>query len=255
MGWMRPYLCMADSMFTGRWLYWMRTINEGKVLDDPIPKIDWTGNRGKEAYKNLEQCIDFCRHTHSWNALDMFVEWLLFGFGDPMFREFPKSVPNDVNAHWYKTFNLGLFLEEPDDYLGSYAADIYSGGSNPTGYFPTPMHVSVMMAEMAMADDKDIKTKRVCDPCVGSGRLLLAASNYCLNLYGMDIDHRMINICKANMWIYAPWGALRPTNIEGLEDCSAIEQGDSLAMRVPVEKVAPEVQEKMMSKVTQMSLF
>ena len=71
--------------------------------------------------------------------------------------------------------------------LGQYAAELYGNGKhNPTAYFPTPMHLCDLMVKMLM--DKTDKTASVCDPCVGSGRLLMVASNYSLNLYGMDID-------------------------------------------------------------------
>ena len=79
----------------------------------------------------------------------MFVEWLLFGFGDPAVKEFPERIAPSVNAIWYQTFNLGLFLKHPHDYLGEYAAELYGNGKfNSTAYFPTPMNVSVMMVKM-----------------------------------------------------------------------------------------------------------
>ena len=36
------------------------------------------------------------------------------------------------------------------------------------------------------------------DPCVGSGRLLLHASNISLRLYGQDIDPLAVAMCKIN---------------------------------------------------------
>ena len=49
------------------------------------------------------------------------------------------------------------------------------------------------------------RTLSVCDPCVGSGRMLLHASNLSLNLWGQDIDSLAIAMCKINGALYAPW--------------------------------------------------
>jgi len=186
------------------------------------------------------------------------VDWLLHGFGDPEANDPPRGLEPEISASWYKTFNLGLYLQHPHDYLGEAAAELYgSGRHNPTGYFPTPMHVSVFMAAMAMSDAD--KTASVCDPCVGSGRLLMAASNYSLNLYGMDIDYRIIKICKANMWQYVPWAVARPKDIVGLEEPRGeepIERGDSLAVQ-PIRQVSKETQQELLkyAQPVQMDLF
>lgn len=213
-GWLRSYLIALDQMFSNRWDYWLRTLEAGEVLDEPIPQIEWPGFGHDEPKKNLESCIDHCHGWFGRQAFNLFVEWLLFGFGDPSVKEIPTRIEPSVNAFWYKTFNLGLYLKYPHDYLGEYAAELYGNGRhNPTAYFPTPMHISVMMAKMVMSE-KD-KTASVCDPCVGSGRLLMAASNYSLNLYGIDIDFAILNVCKVNMWTYVPWGVGRPLDSKG----------------------------------------
>ncbi len=38
-----------------------------------------------------------------------------------------------------------------------------------------------------------------------SGRMLLHASNYSLNLWGQDIDPLAVAMCKINGALYAPW--------------------------------------------------
>jgi hypothetical protein len=43
------------------------------------------------------------------------------------------------------------------------------------------------------------------DPAVGSGRLLLHASNYSYCLYGCDIDPLVVAICRVNAAFYGPW--------------------------------------------------
>jgi hypothetical protein len=43
------------------------------------------------------------------------------------------------------------------------------------------------------------------DPCVGTGRMLLHASNYSYCLYGCDIDPLVAMITRINGALYAPW--------------------------------------------------
>ena len=234
-------------MFSNRWDYWLRTIGTGEVLDELIPQIKWLSSPDKETMKNLDDCVKLCHNRLGWRTFNMFVEWLLFAFGDTAIEELPAGLEPRINADWYKTFNLGLFLQSPYDYFGHYAADFYgSGKSNRTAYFPTPRNICVMMAKMNMAMNKKGITASVCDPCVGSGRLLMAASNYSINLYGMDIDNNILNVCKLNMWMYIPWGVCRPKNIKGLDYVTDLmKKGDSLSIN-PIQKTTPEVQKELL---------
>lgn len=237
-------------MFSGRWDYWFRTVEAGKVLDEPIPQINWLGHAHPDSKKNLETCINLCRDRFTREAFDLFVEWILHGLSDPSVEESPAQITPALNASWYKTFNLGLFLQHPYDYLGEFAAELYgNGGRNPTAYFPTPMNVSVMMAKMTFDDNEKGITASVCDPCLGSGRLLMAASNYSLNLYGMDIDRRILNVAKVNFWQYVPWAVYRP-EIKGLDD----RQNEKIKHQ-PVQQVTPEVQKQLIEYGDQMNLF
>jgi len=43
--------------------------------------------------------------------------------------------------------------------------------------------------------------------------MLLYASNYSLNLYGIDINHLLTKIAKVNAYFYVPWLAFRPKNL------------------------------------------
>ena len=56
-GWLRPYLVILDQMFSKRWDYWARTLEARKVLDEPIPQINWLDVPHNEPKKNLQTCI------------------------------------------------------------------------------------------------------------------------------------------------------------------------------------------------------
>jgi hypothetical protein len=51
----------------------------------------------------------------------------------------------------------------------------------------------------------DPRLETVLDPCVGTGRMLLHASNLSYCLYGCDIDPLVAMITRINGALYAPW--------------------------------------------------
>jgi hypothetical protein len=146
--------------------------------------------------------------THAMiSACLIFFKWLLWGFGEG--EERPR-ICAEVNEYLYKTFNLDLLIRHPHDYLGDILAETKSGyWNNPNAFYPTPHCVCQAMAEMQLSDAAedadDLKTKSVLDPCVGTGRMLMYASNYSLFLHGTDIDRMCVNACKINGYLYMPW--------------------------------------------------
>ncbi len=105
--------------------------------------------------------------------------------------------------------DLTPLLQTPWDYLGDQVATSKARGWNPTGFYPTPHPVVECMVRLALydthKDGRDPRTLSVCDPCVGSGRMLLHASNLSLCLVGQDIDPLAIQMCLVNGALYAPW--------------------------------------------------
>jgi hypothetical protein len=65
------------------------------------------------------------------------------------------------------------------------------------------------MARMTLHDSRvegrDPRALRVSDPAVGSGRMLLHASNCSLSLWGPDLDPLAVALCQVNGALYAPW--------------------------------------------------
>lgn len=212
-GWLLPYLLDLDLMFARRWDYWLMTLEAGKLLDRPIPRLYILSGpeEGQEAEKMLMKCLEHNRAYSQGITLIDFLEWLLWGFGDPGQEQRPRKVSEDLNEFWYRTFNMGLLLKYPKDYFG----DIYSEERSPrtnqrSGFFPTPDTVCECMVRMHFDGiTEDTRTLSVCEPCVGTGRMLMHASNYSLNLWGMDIDYGCVLACRVNGYLYMPW-LMRP---------------------------------------------
>jgi len=202
-GWLIPYLFQIDPMFSNRWNYWINTLEAGKIIGK-IPQIDFDEIPNPETMKNLEKCLTHhCCYASSVSFPD-FIQWILYGFGG--IDEWPFRVDEKVNEYWYRTFNLGLMLQHPYDYLGALLGEHKFGRwNNPNGFYATPHSLVKTMVQMLFSEDKDHREKSVLEPCVGTGRMLMYASNFSLNLYGQDNDPVCVMACKVNAYLYIPW--------------------------------------------------
>jgi hypothetical protein len=207
-GWLLPYVRELHGLIPAvadRWGYHLRTLEAGVLLDEPIPQISFGPPDAKvasllHAWSGL---ID--GGCGGWAAFHALLDWLCWAL--TLGREEPR-LGDEANEKLYRRVNLGPLLERPYDYLGEHVAAGRAGGWNPTGFYPTPHQVVELMVRMTMggcADGRDTRLQRVGDPCVGSGRMLLHASNFSLRLYGQDIDPLAVAMCKINGALYAPW--------------------------------------------------
>jgi hypothetical protein len=209
-GWLMYYRIMAEEYLDipKRWDYWYRTMAAGRLLDEPIPKIHFTGGElgdRSEGYKLIEQWIRLVdRYGGGWSSpMTVLLDWLLWGFG--LAAEKP-SVSTELDEQLYRTVNLGPLLLKPYDYLGAWIAD-QKGKWNPNAFYPTPSHVVELMVEMNFTgvDPAEARNLTVCDPCLGSARFLMQSSNYSLRLFGMDVDLQLVKASQANGALYVPW--------------------------------------------------
>jgi hypothetical protein len=136
-----------------------------------------------------------------WGALERLVAFLAWGLA--VGPEPERLEPDEAEA-LYRAVNVGPWLQEPSDYLGEAVAARHAGGWNPNAFYPTPHDLCELMVGMTMGEG-DHRAKTVHDPCVGSGRMLLHASNHSYRLSGQDIDPMMVAITKINGALYAPW--------------------------------------------------
>lgn len=82
------------------------------------------------------------------------------------------------------------------------------------------------------ADREAAKLKTVLDPCVGTGSMLLPASNWSLRLFGQDIVYKLCLCTDLNAFLWMPWLAFMPENMAQLfaslsreiEGCSGLER-------------------------------
>lgn len=231
-GWLMPYLLEGDAVFGhGRIAWWLDAADAGELPDGPIPQIDFREASDATVRDNLPTMLPgpslsadgARRHIQTligemrggWESLTFLIRWLAWGLGVGH-QDSPPSSGIGMTEEWndllYRGFQLGRLQAADADVLGYLLAERQGKGWNPTAFFPTPMNVCTMMEQMVMGDvgsvlkgGRDARLASVCDPCVGTGRMLLAASNASVNLWGADIDQTMVDACAVNMALFAPW--------------------------------------------------
>jgi hypothetical protein len=219
-GWLFPFLIGLDAMAWGRWTYWLNMHKHQKLMDWGIPPIKFgcggskAEGEGSFTRNHLENCLDLISGHGSWKSwssqeyLLYFFDWLLFGFG--YLKEEPKE-PNGckgASMRLYQYFDLAFLIAYPYDYWGGLFCEMNIGKA--AGFYPTPHPIVDLMTDMVYGLDSrsDHRLDHVLDPCVGTGRMLLYASNHSLLLAGQDINFVCVRACLVNLYLYAPWGAL-----------------------------------------------
>jgi hypothetical protein len=208
-GWLLPYIVMLHescSAVNNRWDYHTRTLAAGKLLDEPIPQTAF-GEPDQRVFTQLRQWSNLIgQDCGGWSDFRFLLDWLLWALA--LSDEMP-AFSEEVSEKLYRQVDLTPLLEKPYDYLGAYVAEGRAKGWNPLCFYPTPHCLVELMVRMtfhdALVEGKDTRTMSVCDPCVGSGRMLLHASNFSMNLSGQDIDPLAVSMCRINGALYAPW--------------------------------------------------
>lgn len=208
-GWLLMYVIQLHAIVPAvadRWGYHLRTLEAGKLLDEPIPQITF-GSPNNSVFSMLTAWARLInRDCGGWSDFRLWLDWLCWGLS--LCRDKPQ-LSEEVNEKLYRQVDLTPLLQAPYDYLGAYVAMNKSKSWNPTGFYPTPHPVVKCMVRMTMSsvgsDGRDPRTLSAHDPCVGSGRMLLHSSNHILNLSGQDIDPLAVAMCKINGALYVPW--------------------------------------------------
>ena len=212
-GWLVPYLLEIDGALWGRWDYWCQIQLEGALPVAPIPRIAFSNGDSTKAIgagpgrKMLERCLDAIGGTWrgwgSWQQIDFFLDWLLYGFGarDVKLPEEPGGAQG-ASMRLYQLFDLWPLLIWPYDHWAEILSETQHGRKN--GFYPTPHTICEMMCAMSM-EGQDCRLQTLNEPACGTGRMLLHASNHVLRLFGQDIDGTLCKVARVNGYLYAPW--------------------------------------------------
>lgn len=211
----------AHPMVPDRWGYLAATVEQGKLLDKPIPKIAFEGIGSSglgQVSSNIKSCVAHLERHGFWSSFRIFVDWLGWALG--LDDEPPREVTEEEHEALYREVNLEPWLITPSDHLGHYLCEQRGKGWNPNAFYPTPHNVVQAMVEMTFHDinqeaarkNVDPRAMSVNDPCLGTGRMLLHASNYSMNLSGQDVDPFVLKIALINGLLFAPWMIYKPSD-------------------------------------------
>ena len=108
----------------------------------------------------------------------------------------------ELNFGNFEDSEIELFGDAYEYLIGNYAANAGKSG----GEFFTPVHVSKLIAQLAM--HKQEKVNKIYDPAAGSGSLLLQAKKHFDDhiieevFFGQEINHTTYNLARMNMFLH-----------------------------------------------------
>lgn len=193
----------------------------GEVGDSQIPQIAFTspGHAGNTPYSldegmrieagtshELRADIDrlFSRLMYDGTEVRTVVDWWLWACGDITLDKIPSFHDPRTQVTLYQEGMRVLcrMLAFPADW-GSYILHEHTYAKKATAWFPTPMSLTQMMVQITMVGDSRFKS--VHEPCMGTGVILMCASNHSLDLSGMDVDRDMCAWTRLHAYLYVPW--------------------------------------------------
>ncbi|MBX2989139.1 MAG: N-6 DNA methylase [Bdellovibrionaceae bacterium] len=199
-GW-RPRLLELSP----RWQWYSRLIFFKEIPKDPFPQIHFIDDHDGRA----RRLVDSCLRPFSDVGMDELLKFLLNRFGYSECRDLPPLIKKHHVEHWEATFDVATAISLDRDVFGDAYSDCMGKGlRSGTGYFPTPISVCRLIADMTLTQADLFST--VHDPCVGSGRMLLPASNRSLFLSGMDVNPVCIRMTLVNGFLFAPQIVIPP---------------------------------------------
>src|SRR5690606_28546607 len=108
----------------------------------------------------------------------------------------------ELNFGKFEDNQIELFGDAYEFLIGNYAANAGKSG----GEFFTPVHVSKLIAQLAMHGQKTVN--KIYDPAAGSGSLLLQAKKQFDEhiiedgFFGQEINHTTYNLARMNMFLH-----------------------------------------------------
>lgn len=108
----------------------------------------------------------------------------------------------ELNFGKFEDTEIELFGDAYEFLIGNYAANAGKSG----GEFFTPVHVSKLIAQLAMHGQATVN--KIYDPAAGSGSLLLQAKKHFDNhiieegFFGQEVNHTTYNLARMNMFLH-----------------------------------------------------
>lgn len=216
-GWALPMIMDGHRLLPDvpdRWGYHLRILAEQRLPDDPIPQIHFLSGPHPETLKHLHQWIRLAAHHQStWTGMTDLIDWMAYAL---CVSPTPSRLDDAIQADLYQRVNFLEMVLHPYDYFGDIISEGLGNGpwANPNAFFPTPMDVCRLMANMTLPDFtsvsleklKKYRTAKIADPAgSGTGRMLLLASNVSLALFGCERDPLVRTASLINGALYAPW--------------------------------------------------
>jgi type I restriction enzyme M protein len=108
----------------------------------------------------------------------------------------------ELNFASFEESEIDLFGDAYEFLISNYAANAGKSG----GEYFTPVHVSKLIAQLAMHGQKEVN--KIYDPAAGSGSLLLQAKKHFDShiiqegFFGQEINHTTYNLARMNMFLH-----------------------------------------------------
>lgn len=206
-GWLLWYVQRVEMHVNGensRWAYMLEIHETGRLPDRAIPRVEF-GEPDRTVFADLERWSSTVGYDcGGWSDFRDLLAWLEWGLA--LSKEKPTLYRKDADEQLYRGVDLGRLLLAPYDYFGAFVSERKARGWNPTAFFPTPHNVCECMVRMLFChEERDTRTLTVNEPCLGTGRMLLHASNFSLRLSGQDVDPMVLSAARINGALYAPW--------------------------------------------------
>ena len=249
-GWLIPYiqLCEANPNVSSRYDYVIRTLDAGHLLDEPLPQCNFVSEGSVDAKagtKMLADMVKIAEYRSGYaRSIDLVCQRPGFALG---VSQNPPEIADRDQEQLYRLFDISKWSSTIRPITSDSTWLELSVGQS-AGFYPTPMCICTMMAMMTYANHDGRRTENVLDCAVGTGRLLLAASNYSLRLYGQDINSLCVLACKINMALFAPWFHIPESFYGDVKPVEVTEQGGELVPPEPEQPIFT-------TKIDQPSLF
>lgn len=214
-----PELLRLDAIYQGRYELWHQTKTQPNLTlktlarPEPIPFLK-PGDAGfDKTLTMLKACFRAVggeSQKPGMREVSYLAKWILFSLGHPYQTHPPTLETSTVGARRKSLeheFDLSQLIRFPSDYFGHLLAHSQYGQRH-TRFYPTLQPVAALMAELGHQVDRSPTPMRIFDPCLGTGRLALEASNYARALIGWERDRPLLEVALANFMLYAPDFAL-----------------------------------------------